>query len=215
MPKAVIYDFDGVIVKSLEVHLKAYLYSLLRLGINATNQEVIEKCFNKIDPVAAGNFGITDIQSFSQYYLEAVTEGYKHLTLYPHVTFAIQSLHASGILIGLGSLRETKNVEYALEVLELGSLFDAVVTPSKEKRKKPEIFREVCKKLHTKLADVVVVGDAENDIVAAKEMGSVSILFYPEEHREFYEIEKLKKFKPDYIIKNHRQVLSIVGNRGV
>lgn len=214
MIQAVIYDFDGVVVQSLEMHLKAYLYALSRLGINATRQEVVEKCFNKIDSVAAGNFGITDIKSFSQYYLETVTEGCKHLTLYPHVISTIQALRESGILIGIGTLREKENLEYALEDLNLRNLFDAMIAQSIKRQEKAEIFREVCKKLDVQPMDVIVVGDAENDIIAAKDIGSVSILFYPQEHEEFYKLDDLQTHRPDFVIRDHRDIVSIVQKKG-
>ncbi len=55
-----------------------------------------------------------------------------------------------------------------------------------------------------------MIGDSDKDLGAANNFGIDSVLFYPPEHKKFYDIEKLKKLRPTYIVSDLRQILEIV-----
>lgn len=40
--------------------------------------------------------------------------------------------------------------------------------------------------------------------------GVDSVLFYPVQHKKFYDLDKLKELNPTYIIDDFRQVMEIV-----
>lgn len=213
MLKAIIYDFDGVLVDSLPLHLEAYNYALSKFGIQTKREEIIDKCFNKLDTVAARNFGIKDVQKFSQYYLLGITRAFKHITLYQNVISTLKGITALNIPIGIGSLRDRKNIDWALKKLKIKKFFTIIVTQNKTLKNKAKIFSNVCKGLNVKPQEAVIVGDAENDIQVAKQLKTKIILFYPKKHQEFYHLADLKKLKPDYIIHDQLEILNIIKNK--
>ena len=56
-----------------------------------------------------------------------------------------------------------------------------------------------------------MIGDTEKDVGAANNAGIDSILFFPPEHKRFYDIDKLKKHKPTHIVSDFRHIIEIVG----
>ena len=52
-----------------------------------------------------------------------------------------------------------------------------------------------------------MIGDSDKDLGAARNFGIDSILFYPDEHRKFYNLEKLKELEPTFIIEDFKTIL--------
>lgn len=41
-------------------------------------------------------------------------------------------------------------------------------------------------------------------------MKAKSVLFYPRSHEKYYILKDLNKFKPDFVIKNHKEIINIL-----
>lgn len=209
MIKAVIYDFDGTLVDNLHLHMDAYRETLLKLGVKADNKEIIKKCFNKLDGQAARNFGV-DVKLFSKYYYQGIIDRNKYLKLIPGTASILKQIKKMNLFLGLGSLRNQMEIKKIKKVILLEKYFDVIVPHSKKHREKPEIFDEVVRKLKLIPKQVLFVGDAENDIGAAKKIGAHSVLFFPKGRQEYYSLNSLKKLKPEYIIDNHKEIIGIL-----
>jgi len=212
MIKALIYDFDGTLADTFSLHLKAYKFALSKFGINATRNEIIDGCFNKLDKEAAKNFGISNTTLFSKYYREGLLLAFKTIKLYPNVVSTLSKLKNSGFLLGIATSRDRDEMKKALKILKIEKYFDSIITHDEVKKKKPhpEIFLTVCKELGVKPNEVVIIGDAETDLIAANSMKTKSVLFYPKKHERFYEISDLKKLKPYDVIRNNREIIDIL-----
>lgn len=209
MIKTVIYDFDGTLIETLKVSFDAYDSALSKLGINATEEEIINNCFNKLDSEVAKNFNI-DLDLFSKYYREATIKGYKNAQLYPNVISIFNEIKRSGISVGIGTSNDMSKIAEVLDRIQIKKHCKVIITNDSGLRKKPEIFSGVCKKLKIKPEEALIVGDAENDLDAANKINATSVLFYPKSHEKYYSLEDLNKFKPDYVIKNHKEIISIL-----
>jgi len=208
---AIIYDFDGTLADTFSLHLEAYAFSLGKFGIEATHSEIINKCFNKTDEKAAENFGISDTEQFSKYYREGLKEAFKKIKLYPNVISTLKTLVQQGVKLGIATSRERKEMESVLDILKMRSYFEVIITHDEvvEKKPNPEIFLAVCNQLSVSSNDIVIVGDSQADLDAARQMNARSVLFYPEEHKKIYELENLKKYEPTFIINDNKDILSI------
>ncbi len=209
MIKAVIYDFDGTLIDTLKVSFDAYNSALSKLGINATEEEIINKCFNKLCSEVAKSFNI-DLDIFSKYYREATIKGYKNAQLYPDVISTFNEIKKLGISVAIGTSKDMNKIAEVLDRIQIKEHCEVIITNDSGLRKKPEIFSEVCEKLKVKPEETIIVGDAENDLDAANKINTKSILFYPKSHEKYYSLENLKKFKPNHIIKNHKEIISIL-----
>ncbi|MDD2935100.1 MAG: HAD family hydrolase [Candidatus Pacebacteria bacterium] len=212
MIKALIYDFDGTLADTFSLHLKAYKFALSKFGIKATRNEIINGCFNKLDNEASKNFGISNATLFSKYYREGLLKAFKTIKLYPNVASTLSKLKNNGLLLGIATSRNRDEMKKALKILKIEKYFDSIITHDEVKKKKPhpEIFLTVCKELGVKPAEVLIIGDAETDLVAANSILTKSILFYPKKHEYFYSLSNLKKLKPHYIIKNNKEIIDIL-----
>ncbi len=206
MIKAIIYDFDGTLVDTLNLHYKAYVYSLSKCGIKASRDEIIDKCFNKQDAEAAKSFGIS-AGKFSKYYRQRVIDDFKNVKLYPDV---LSTFKLIDLPIAIGTSRNRKEIAPVLDKLRLSKYCDVIVTHDEVKKRKVDIFIKVCEYLKVKPSEIILVGDAETDLESANKMKAKSVLYYPNQHKNYYDLNKLKKYKPDFIIKNHKEIMTIL-----
>ena len=206
MIKAVIYDFDGTLADTLSAHYDAYAYSLKKCGVRADRKTIIANCFNRTDSDAAASFEI-DVTEFSKHYREQVVKNFKHVKLYPG---ALSTCKSIDLPLAIGTSREAKEILPMLDRLKLRELCKTIVTRDKVKRGKAEIFRKVCANLNVKPSETIVVGDSAADLEAANEINAKSVLFYPDEHRDYYDFKALKKHKPTFVIKNHKEIIDIL-----
>ena len=209
MIKAVIYDLDGTLIKTLKISFDAYNSALSKLGINATEEEIINKCFNKLDSEVSISFNI-DLNLFSKYFQEATIKGYKNAQSYPDVISTFNEIKKLGIPVAIGTSNNMDKLAEVLDRTQIKTYCKIIVTNDSRLRKKPEIFSEVCEKLKVKPEEVIIVGDAENDLDAANKINAKSILFYPGFHEKYYSLKDLNEFKPDFIIKNHKEIIKIL-----
>jgi phosphoglycolate phosphatase-like HAD superfamily hydrolase len=59
-------------------------------------------------------------------------------------------------------------------------------------------------------SQAVMIGDSDKDLGAANNAGIDSILFYPPEHKKFYDLDKLRQLGPTYIVDDFRKIVEIV-----
>jgi HAD superfamily hydrolase (TIGR01509 family) len=212
MVKAVIYDFDGTLADTFSLHLEAYSFALGKFNIQATDDEVIRNCFNKLDDQAAKNFKINNLALFSKYYRQGILEATRKTKLYPNVVTTLETLKKNGLQLGIATARKKKEMIEIFKVLKIEKYFDILMTHDDVKNKKPdpEIFLAVCDKLEVGNHEVIIVGDSDVDIIAANKMNAKSVLFYPKSHEKIYKLDDLKKLKPYRIIKNNSDIIELL-----
>lgn len=209
-PKAIIYDFDGTILNTLPWHLRAYRQALKKFDIDAPDDEIIKKCFNIVDAVAAANFGIQDAALFSRYYREGAREGFKQAELHEHIIETLTQLNEQGYIVCLGSLARKSDFDPALGRFDLKKFFKETLTFDQCPHKKPTIFRTLAEKVVSDTSTVLIVGDALNDIEAAKTLNATVALYHTDIHERFYQRASLETHNPDYIIEDHLDILKLL-----
>ncbi|MFA6098419.1 MAG: HAD family hydrolase [Patescibacteria group bacterium] len=209
-PQAIIYDFDGTILDTLPWHLKAYRKTIAKFGLEASDEEIISKCFNIVNEVAAHNFGIKDVEAFSNYYHEGARLGFRKAELHKNIIETLKALTNQGYTICLGSLARQTNFELALERFKLKQYFKVILSYDDCPFEKPIIFQTLAHKAGVDPVNVLVIGDAANDIQAAKSMKCQVALYHPPEHEKFYSLDSLQAFHPDYIIKDHLEIINLL-----
>lgn len=91
---------------------------------------------------------------------------------------------------------------------QIGASFGAFIDHMKEWG--VEDTEKAMEQLGAVKEETVIVGDSDKDIGAANNTGLDSILFYPPEHKKFYNLEKLKTLKPTYIVDDLRKIENII-----
>lgn len=184
--KGVIFDLDGVLVSTDELHYKAWKKLAEELGITNFTKEDNEKQrgvsrMESLEVVLRkGSVMYTQEEKESlaeqknTYYKEFLQELTKEAVL-PGVFENLGLLREKGILIGVGSV--SKNTPMILEKTGLETYIDKVscgldITKSKPD---PEVFLVAAQKLGLPNEECLVVEDSAAGIVAAKAAGMKSL----------------------------------------
>ena len=180
--KGVIFDLDGVIVSTDDLHYEAWRMLAYRLGITTytrednerqrgvSRMESLEVLLEKSERQYTTKEKVALAEEKNDIY-KGMLETIGPADLLAGVLETIHKLKRLGILIGIGSA--SKNTRYILERLEIVGLFDAIcdgtiVTKSKPD---PEVFEAAADMLQLPYTECVVVEDSLAGIQAAKACG--------------------------------------------
>ncbi len=179
MIKGVIFDLDGVLVSTDELHFEAWKMLAVELGIDkftrednkkqkgVSRMESLEVVLSKGSKIYSQEMKEEFAERKNNYYKELLEELDERAIL-PGVTECLKMLKNNGILIGIGSV--SKNAPLILEKTGLMKYIDKVscgldITKSKPD---PEVFEVAADKLGLKYEDCLVVEDSLAGIVAGK-----------------------------------------------
>jgi beta-phosphoglucomutase len=179
MIKGVIFDLDGVLVSTDELHYKAWKQLAEDLGImnftkednylqkGVSRMESLEVVLNKGTKLYTEAEKLILAEKKNSCYVDLLQELSTEAVL-PHVVETLEMLRAQGILIGVGSV--SKNTPLILKRTELEQYIDKVSCGLDITRSKPdpEVFLVAAKKLGLQNEECLVVEDSAAGIVAAK-----------------------------------------------
>jgi beta-phosphoglucomutase len=183
--KAVIFDKDGVLAETFEIHLEAFAKTFSDIGIKITKKDLIKRYGMKTHEIVKMMMkdkgkNITEemakmmAKKKENYYRELV-EG--KLKLLPGVRKFLKYLKEKGYKIGVASSASLESIQQLLRETNIENFFDAAVSGFDIKLSKPnpDIFLECAKKLNVKPEDCIVVEDSVHGIEAARRAGMKSL----------------------------------------
>lgn len=180
--KGVIFDLDGVIVSTDNIHYEAWLELARRLGITAytrqdnerqrgvSRMESLEVLLEKSERQYTAEEKVALAEEKNDIYKEML-KMIGPRDLLAGVLETIHKLKQLGILTAIGSA--SKNTRYILERLEIVDLFDAICdgTIAAKSKPDPEVFKKAADMLQLPYKECVVVEDSLAGIQAAKACG--------------------------------------------
>lgn len=182
--KAVIFDLDGVLVSTDELHYQAWKAMADREGIyfdRDINQRL--RGVSRMDSLEiilerAEKFYSPEekeaLAAFKNDLYVRLLDGLSEKDRLPYVTETLDELRRRGIALAVGS--SSKNAKKILDKTGLASRFAAIADGTDISRSKPdpEVFLRAAKKLGIDPADCAVVEDAKAGIEAAKAGGMLA-----------------------------------------
>lgn len=167
--RALLFDFDGLIVDSETVHATGIIELLAEDGVPAALEDIahlyggtggaIDDGWNAL----IGRWGTrVDFGTFEERLFRRIDPLLAELPLLPGVRRLLDVARGAGWRTGLATGRRPDRLEPELDRLELRAAFDAVVTASEVARGKPapDIFLEAARRLHVEPRDCVVLEDS-------------------------------------------------------
>ncbi|MBI1918535.1 MAG: HAD family phosphatase [Planctomycetes bacterium] len=172
---AVIWDVDGTLVDTAEMHFQAWAEICASLGrpfsrddfaatFGQRNPEIFRHLFD-------ARFGASELDELGfrkeELYRSAARKG---VHLLPGVRALLEGLHAAGFRQAIGSSAPLANIKLILEITRSASLFDAISSADDTQRGKPDpqVFLVAAHKLGVAPGRCIVVEDAVAGVQAAK-----------------------------------------------
>ena len=177
-PPAAIWDVDGTLVDTAEMHFQAWdaltrdlNLPFTRADFNATfgwrNPEIIRKLYGT-------RFSAAEVAQLGdrkeELYRAAAARG---VSLLPGVGPLLEGLHAAGFKQAVGSSAPRANLDLILQRTDTARYFDAIVSMEDTQRGKPDpqVFLTAAAKLGVAPARCVVLEDAVAGVQAARAGG--------------------------------------------
>jgi HAD superfamily hydrolase (TIGR01509 family) len=175
MISAAIFDLDGTLVDSNDLHAEAWQESFRHFGKEIPYDELRHQIGKGGDqylpafltPGEIKRIGeeLNDFRSklFKQKYLGRVQP-------FPKVRELFEKLRADGKRVVLASSGNADEVEHYIELTRIGDLIDGRTTKSEVRHSKPEpdVFLEALNQLHLPAQEAMAIGDTPYDVDAAK-----------------------------------------------
>lgn len=187
MSRAALWDMDGTLVDTAELHFQAWLETCLELG-RSFDRDDFAATFGRRNPeIVAHLFGDRFTSSETDQigdrkeilYREAARK--QGVQLLPGVANLLQALKEAGFLQGIGSSAPHANLELILDLTGIRDCFGAVVGAEDTTRGKPDpqVFLLGAERLGAVPSRCVVFEDAPAGIQAARAGGmrSVAVAF--------------------------------------
>jgi HAD superfamily hydrolase (TIGR01549 family) len=203
-----LFDFDGTLSPSLPHWLSAYKFALAQFGHNLTDQEVITKCFYRSWADVTRDFQIASVEQFERHIQTGLQDAFEQAHLFDGVVEVLQHCRDQGIRLGIVTSASRSIVSGVLERTDILKYFSTLVTADDITNFKPhpEPLYLALKQLGSTVEESLMVGDSHADMLAAKAAGMDMALFFPEEHKVYYEIDELKAIGPHHIFSNYQEI---------
>ena len=195
--KAVLFDLDGVLVDSFEAWFHTFNEGLRHFGLNELSRNDFAKEFGApIESDIKKYFVGKTIKEVKNIHNSNFIKWKKYVKLFPQSKEVLQKLKDKKIKVGLISNSTRFIVLATLNHFKIKIYFNAVVTMDDVKRRKPspDMVLKACKILKVSPKNAILVGDTNNDMLAGKRAGCVTIGYKIKGNYKVNELRDITRF---------------------
>lgn len=172
--KAIIFDIDGTLVDSNDIHARCWIDAFAHFGKHFDWEVMRSQIGKGGDLLVPDLLNAREMRKFGdalkEYRTKLFKEKYqKDVKPFPRVREVFEMLHSRGIKLALGSSSNQDEVQYYTALLGVGDLVKGSTSKHDAELSKPspEIFQAALEKLGTEADNTLTVGDTPYDILAS------------------------------------------------
>ncbi len=180
--EAAIFDIDGTLVDSVDLHAQAWREALVRFGKDVPHDQIRSQIGQRGDELLSVFLNEEELERFGEDLGEYVTGLYQRQYLpwakpFPGVRDLLARLKQGGTLIGLASSCKRTELGYYLRMVGGAAFVDAATTADDAENSKPfpDVFEVCLDRLGFEAREAVAVGDSPFDAEAARRAGLVTV----------------------------------------
>jgi beta-phosphoglucomutase len=181
--RAVLWDMDGTLIDSEELHWVSWRDTLASEGIVITREQFLSSFGQRNDSIIPRWLGSAATPDRIERIGNAKEQLYRHLihrdgiSLLPGVAHWLRRLHTEGWLQAIASAAPRANIDVVLEALSASQIFQGVVSAEDVRRGKPdpEVYLTAAARVGAPPDRCIVVEDAVAGVQSARSAGMRSI----------------------------------------
>lgn len=205
---AYLFDWDGTLSCTVEIWLEEIERQFAAYGLSITREENARHFGNLNSPLL---FGLPEDQlsEFQSGIDKAAQARLYACPLYDDATTVLNSLKSEGKKLALVTTAQPRTLEVTLKPHGLESLFDIIINAADVAVLKPdpEGINKALKHLGVGKDRALMLGDTDKDLLAAKNAGIDSLLFYPDSHKLLHSLEDLSAHNPRFTIGRWQELI--------
>ncbi|AKT40302.1 HAD family hydrolase [Chondromyces crocatus] len=183
MVSAVLFDIDGTLVDSVDLHAEAWREAMLRFGRDVPAERLRWDIGKGADQLLPSYFSAEELKRFGEELEEQRSELYMEkyfprVRPFPGVRALFERMASEGRRVVLASSANERELDALVELTGVEDLIEASTSSDDADRSKPhpDIFEAALDKLGSvDLREVMVVGDTPYDAEAAGKLGLSAI----------------------------------------
>jgi HAD superfamily hydrolase (TIGR01549 family) len=175
--RGVIFDLDGTLVDSNELHVLAWHDTFRHFHKDIPLERLREQIGKGGDQYLPVFLNEREMREFGEeadrYRGEVFKKNYlPHVKPFPKVRELFERLRADGKKIALASSGKETEVRHYAKLLDIGGLFDSMTTVDQVAQSKPkaDVFIAALNLLALSPSEAVAIGDTPYDVAAAKKI---------------------------------------------
>lgn len=211
MIDTVLFDLDGTIIDTNELILATFQHVIEKHGLGPyTREQIIPHMGTTLEHQLQTFSGKEDVAELVADYRKYNRERHDELIReFPYVKEVIANLHEQGITMGIVTTKIRETTLLALNMFGLKPYMKTLVTVDDVKHPKPhpEPILTALRELNADPARTLMVGDSAADLQCAKAAGvrSAGVAW------SLKGVEELRKYDPDYILKDMTDLYDVLG----
>jgi HAD superfamily hydrolase (TIGR01549 family) len=210
MIKTILFDWDGTLAQSLPVWHTIISAELQKNGIELDSHLLAHTVFGVQRNQAGEALNFPNWEGLMRKVYKKIANVFPTISLYSGVHETLSNLSDYRKVVVTSTPCEL--VMPAIDAHGIGQFFEFVLGSDDVKRSKPdpEVINIALKRLNIPSSEAIIVGDSDKDIIAGKAAGIKTVLFTPDQHREFYDFTVLRAAKPDFEIHEISQLAGVI-----